>query len=280
MSVSDFIAKNIRHYARQWLETLDVRVFPRYFNLLNGLFWKYPIIVRWDEDRKKMLVNDNVTSLYFCRKSRVYRYIRGISRCLDGLARDYMLEHINFASGDWVVDCGANVGEISVWLVCNHKDVRVIAVEPEAEEADCADLNIFGGRSETVRKVLWSEETILTFYKKAETADSSVFETPGHTGTVSILATTLQKLLGERGVPSVRLLKLEAEGAEPEVLLGCGEYLEKIDFISADCGPERGMQQEATATDLINFLLPRGFDLVDMKFDRVVCLFRNRNARA
>ena len=71
----------------------------------------------------------------------------------------------------------------------------------------------------------------------------------------------------------------QAEGAEPEILIGCEHYLDKIDFIAVDCGPERGLLQKETATDVINFLLQRGFELVEMKFDRVVCLFRNRRAR-
>ena len=190
-----------------------------------------------------------------------------------------MLTSLNFEQGDWVVDCGANVGEVSAWLCRRHKGVNVIAVEPEAAEADCADLNVFGGRNETIRKALWNQETTLTFFQKGETADGSVFEIADYTGKVSIPATTLDNVLRERGISRVRLLKLEAEGAEPEILIGCEHYLDKIDFIAVDCGPERGLQQKETATDIINFLLPRGFELVEMKFDRVVCLFRNRRAR-
>jgi hypothetical protein len=39
------------------------------------------------------------------------------------------------------------------------------------------------------------------------------------------------------------------------------------------------MKQDQTATPVINFLLARGFALVDMRFDRVTCLFRNIKAR-
>lgn len=273
----DFITKNIRYYARQWLDKREKREFPRYFNMVNRLLWRYPITLLWDKEKEKIVVNDGNISLYFCRKSRVYRYTDGISSCLDKLAKAYMLDRISFSPGDWVIDCGANVGEVSVWLGLNCGNLRLIAVEPEIEEADCADLNIFGGSKETVRMALWNEETTLTFYHDAETADSSLFETTKHTSVTNIQATTLQNLLSARSVPRVRLLKLEAEGAEPEILMGCGEFLSNIDFISVDCGPERGLQQEATATDVIKYLMARDFELVDMKFDRVVCLFRNRS---
>jgi FkbM family methyltransferase len=146
-------------------------------------------------------------------------------------------------------------------------------------EAKCADLNVFDGKARTVRKALWKEEGTLSFYKKPEGADSSLFEVENADEVVQVPVTTLASLVSEAGIEHVRLLKLEAEGAEPEILRGCGEYLSNIDYIAADCGPERGLSQDETATDLINFLLARDYELIEMKFDRVVCLFRNRKAR-
>jgi len=58
------------------------------------------------------------------------------------------------------------------------------------------------------------------------------------------------------------LLKLEAEGGEPEVLMGCIEILQNIDYISADLGFERGVSEENTFPEVINFLLYNGFNVV------------------
>lgn len=189
-----------------------------------------------------------------------------------------MIDEIQFSDDDCVIDCGANVGEVSLWLKRRNRRLRHILVEPEPMEAKCADLNVFDGEARTLRKALWKEEGTLLFYKKPESADSSLFEVEDADEVVQVPVTTLANLLREAGVEHVRLLKLEAEGAEPEIILGCGEHLPKIDYIAADCGPERGLSQDETATDLINFLLARNFELMDMKFDRVVCLFRNRSA--
>ena len=35
------------------------------------------------------------------------------------------------------------------------------------------------------------------------------------------------------------LIKIDAEGAEPEVIYGIDQCFSKIQYISADCGPER-----------------------------------------
>jgi FkbM family methyltransferase len=274
----DLVSKNIHHYTRQALFHSRPEAFPDNFNRANRLLWKYPVELGWDAERRLMFATDDWGKLYCCRYLRVNRYRNGIGAFLDKLAEEYMLPRIGFAKGDWVIDCGANIGEVSTWLQRRHAGINVIAVEPEKLEADCADLNVFGGEAQTVRKALWNEETELTFFQKGETADGSVFEIEDYTGKTTIRTIMLDDLLRERGVRHVRLLKLEAEGAEPEILLGAQASLENIDFIAADCGPERGLQQTETASDIINFLLPRGFEIVEMKFHRVVCLLRNRRA--
>ena len=42
------------------------------------------------------------------------------------------------------------------------------------------------------------------------------------------------------------LLKVEAEGAEPEVLQGLKKNLSRVEFITVDCGFERGLNQKST----------------------------------
>ena len=71
----------------------------------------------------------------------------------------------------------------------------------------------------------------------------------------------------------IKLLKLEAEGGEPEVLLGSSTILNHIEFISADLGFERGLNSESTLPAVSNFLLPMGFRFVDLSKNRLVSLF-------
>ena len=56
----------------------------------------------------------------------------------------------------------------------------------------------------------------------------------------------------------IKLLKLEAEGAEPEILLGGLDKIHLIDYICADVGPERGLSYETT---LVSSVI-RGFSSV------------------
>jgi len=73
----------------------------------------------------------------------------------------------------------------------------------------------------------------------------------------------------------VKLLKLEAEGAEPEVLKGALKTLKSIEYVSTDCGFERGKNQDATFNEVNEILVENGFYIVTANLKRPVFLYRN-----
>ena len=90
---------------------------------------------------------------------------------------------------------------------------------------------------------------------------------------------TLDAALTNRDLSRPIILKLEAEGAEPEVLLGAQGTLAMIDWVSVDCGPEKGFAKDDTFLACHDILLAHGFRLVDVGFRRVTALYHNtRNA--
>ncbi len=76
---------------------------------------------------------------------------------------------------------------------------------------------------------------------------------------------------------NIKLLKLEAEGGELEVLEGAGEKINKINYISADLGPERGVNQESTFVPVSNFLNQKNFSLIEYNANRFTALFKNND---
>jgi FkbM family methyltransferase len=270
----DYFAVNSRH----WLLQQPPQRFVAKFGLLNRLFLHWPVTMELGPSGLTLLARENDCSVNFCHTARARRYSNGVGQFLDSLHGSYLLDRVPLRPSDWVLDCGANVGEVSLALLRREPSLNIVAVEPEALEADCADLNLYQGRPRTVRGVLWHEETTLKFYSAAATADSSTIEPPKYDAVREVPATTVDALLTRMQCQRLRLLKLEAEGAEPEILQGAMGSLERIDYIAADLGPERGVRQEETATPVINLLLAQGFEIVSMRFDRVVVLFRNRRA--
>ena len=87
----------------------------------------------------------------------------------------------------------------------------------------------------------------------------------------------LALFLNNQFLNKIKLFKLEAEGAEPEILLGCEPILHNIEYISADVGFERGIKQKSTLPEVNNFLMKNGFELVKNGRSRIVCLYKNKN---
>jgi FkbM family methyltransferase len=248
----------------------DGEAFVDRFNLCNRR-WGYPIGLSWDAQNSVYICGDGANEIRVARKERVQLYFRGIDWRLRRLAEhDYMLGQIPFSPGDVVIDCGANVGEVGKFLA-ETRACRVIAVEPDPDEFRCLTLNVAG---DCRNIAMWNEEGEMRLYLKNATGDSSLFPPPGDYSISTVRTTTLKRLLSDASISRVKLLKLEAEGAEPEIVQGAGDRLQMIDYIAADLGPERGLRQEPTVVPVVNHLLSRGFRLLDMRLDRVVCLFK------
>ena len=276
MALASRLRAKIRRHLSDSLYSQTGSRFCSNYNIVSKVYWKSPVVLSWDERRSKILVTDGTDHIYIARPTRACRYRRGITAKLDSLAGEYLLGRIDFHDGDCIVDCGANVGEVGMWLKRRHKNLTVLSVEPEEAEADCCDLNVYDGAMKTIRNALWKEVTDLTFYSQNSSGDSSIFEIEEFEATRTVHATTLSSLLSEHSIGVVKLLKLESEGAEPEILAGADDCLSRIEYIAADLGPERGMLHETTVSAVTNLLLSRNFSLIDLHHDRFTFLFKNR----
>ena len=147
-----------------WLFAKNGEKFCRYFNFLNQFYWKYPIVLRWSGQHQKLLVVDGDKQVFIARPRRARRYNNGITAKFNTLTDEYLLRRIDFHDGDWIFDCGANVGEVGMCLKLINRNVNIVSVEPETAEAECCDLNVYGGEKKTIRKALWFEEGELTLF--------------------------------------------------------------------------------------------------------------------
>jgi len=211
------------------------------------------------------------------RRNRFKRYDKGITRWVNFVARSYRLDLVPISPGDKIIDCGANIGEIGVWAKQFEADYHPF--EPEEKEADCCDMNNFSGKPKTIRKALWFEETELKLFSKPDTADSSVIEITNFKGVKTVRTTTLANYINTLDNPSVRLLKIEAEGAEPEVLQGAEGVFQHIDYIAVDCGYERGKEGKPTFSESNEILRRHDFEVIDADLSRQAFLYRRRGVK-
>ena len=198
-----------------------------------------------------------------------------LARLMEQLIQAYHLHHVPMGPGSLLVDCGANVGELGVWA--RAKNAEYVAFEPEPVEARCADLNAYGGEPKTIRKALWNRDTTLEFFSKPDSADSSVIDPGGTPAPRTVEAVRLDTVLDLSGRGGTTVLKVEGEGAEPEILDGATGLLPFVDFVTVDCGPERGREEAHTFVEVNDFLVGAGFRLLQFGIPRTTALYRNTN---
>jgi FkbM family methyltransferase len=255
------------------LKQTGIDSYCRFVNLRNAVrSKKHRISPVAAEDPAIHLAADGKAEIYICRRGRHNRYKRGVMAGIDRLAADYSLDQIGHLRDGVFIDCGANVGELGFWA--RTRGFRYIPFEPEALEARCIDLNHFGGKTVCIRKALWKETATLEFFNRADSADSSLLTGAGPETSSTIEAITLDAAMEAETFNGPVIFKLEAEGAEPEVLEGAARTLRRIDWVAVDCGFERGPERAHTFVETNTFLQDNGFRLAAARFTRVKALYR------
>ena len=186
------------------------------------------------------------------------------------LGETYLLDYITFSDDDIAIDIGANISDLSLYFADLGVSVDYRAFEPSPREFECLSLNVDFGVIHNVG--LWKSNSLLTFYIESSTGDSSFIQPSSFSEIITVPAVKLDQFFGEE---RIKLLKLEAEGAEPEVLMGFEKTLRRCEYVAADLGHERGQLEESTFPDVTNFLLGRGFRLEKVGSSRLTALFRN-----
>jgi FkbM family methyltransferase len=245
----------------------------RLYSLLRNFhFWikGYPIKLRYSV--KYYTINQNDEVLYLASKKRYGRYGRGINNLVNKLAHTYFLDEIEFKAGDTFIDCGANIGELGLWFERNRPFVNYIGFEPSKNEFEALKLNLKNSQT-LVNKALWDKNETIKFYSSVDTADSSTIQNGLEDDIVNVEAIRLDDFANN--LNSIKVLKIEAEGAEPEVLMGAIQCLKKCEYVVVDSGPERGIEQRETTVEVKNILESNQFQFEKKSSLRTVYLYRN-----
>ena len=254
----------------------NIKIYCLFFNL-RALLYRVDTKVIWIRDIGVFKVSQaNLSNYFFNRRYGSFEYADGLENRCRRIGETYFLDHIEFNEKDLVVDCGANVGDLYLYFKINNINISYIAYEPSVNEYKCLALNTLDRENaESFNMALWYETKSIEFFVSSDGADSSIIEPYLFDERVKVSAFRLDELLHKR--KKIKLFKLEAEGAEIEVLQGSLSILKNIEFISADLGFERGVQQDSTLVPVTSFHYENGFEMITMSHDRIVALFKNKN---
>jgi FkbM family methyltransferase len=172
----------------------------------------------------------------------------------DELSNDsYGLGRIEFAPGDTVVDIGAHVGLFSIYLAKRHPQVRVIALEPDPTNFHNLSQNLVRNRIDNVI----AENLAVTrdgrpFPISAPPSNSGgaggyYSETRGYRHAV-VASSTLDDIFAKYEIATCKLLKMDCEGAEHEILTGT-KVLDRVQWFSAEFHINENLLRMGCSTD-------------------------------
>jgi FkbM family methyltransferase len=238
------------------------------FCFLMNIFFSKDGSIYYEDNFYKKILWDNSEFCY--SNKRIDRVIVDHKKHFEILYKTYCLGEINFKKGDTVIDCGANVGELYVALKLFDKTIDYIAFEPDPHVFSTLQKNLSKFNQTLYEYALSDKNEEKSLFLNTDAADSSLIFFGSDSKT-----TVTTKTLDSFKYPQIKLLKIEAEGAELEVLKGSSDSLCNIEYISVDYGPERGVNNESTIVEIINFLYDTGFKLTNVSQYREVGLFKN-----
>ncbi len=244
-------------------------------NFLNLLLFLFKKNIRIKKEGSFYLVYSESYKLYFYLLERLDIFLNGIEFRFKKLFNEYFLDLIDFEEGDIIVDCGAHLGEILYYF----KDTKInyYAFEPSAKLCECIEKNIILNQNnflsyKVVNKPLLDIEDKVTIYIRDETGDTSL-EPDSFSKSSAVDSIRLDQYFKENTF--IKLLKIDAEGFEYEVLKGAENLLSSIKFIAVDAGFEKSSNTLDTFSEVNKFLLSNGFNLENKNLVRHTYLYIN-----
>lgn len=260
------------------LRKKDSAEFAKAFTKVGNRFRRAktpePLAVTWNAQRSLFAGANGTAKVHVGRRARLDMQIHGVRPRHKDLFGLYTLGIVPVGAGDVVLDWGGHIGEFS--LACATLGAKAFAFEPDPVEFSAMSANAEGLEIIPINKALAAEDGNMRFYQANDTGDSSLIEPAAAHVVVDVQAVTLDAFLADH-MPEgeIRALKLEAEGAEPEVLAGAGESLKRIRYICAAAGPERGTGKETTLAQITDTLYANGFRMRDFGTRYYVAVFEN-----
>jgi len=210
------------------------------------------------------LLTQQQQQIYLAIPDRVGFYKMGIAKRLSALQSSFGVERFDIAATDYVIDIGANIGEFSLPIL--NKGAKVMLFEMDPNVMNALELNVGAYKNACIYKFgLWEETKQVPMFVNSSSADTSLIDDGGAGGS-DVQCFKLDDVEGICSIPRIKLLKCDAEGAEPEVLRGAVSVLKKTQFISIDCGPERGPQNERTLDGVRKLLEHLGFVILQERY--------------
>ena len=162
-------------------------------------------------------------------------------------ADDYRLRDMRFGEGDVVIDIGAHVGLFSIYLAKRWPVIKVFSFEPfPANFRNCAENLQLNGITNVVLspKAITNDNRLLNMAMDPHNSGgaSAVVKTFESNGIVTDLASmTLDEVFLVHEIGRCKLMKIDCEGMEYEILLGA-RVLDRVEYLAGEFHASASLQ--------------------------------------
>lgn len=214
------------------------------------------------KDIRKVITKkySNENYLYSCKLGGIdfkfYDFI--FSNCVryfEGEVDDYNFDSIDFKDGDVVIDIGGNIGMVSIYLAKKYPFLKIYAFEPVKQNYENFLKNIeLNNINKDIIKVFNlaitkdRRDVILTspFYNSGA---SNIYDNYSNgivlNNDISIKSITFDDIFSNNNILKCKLLKIDCEGAEYEILYSANvENLKNCEYMRAEFHGKKSKQKD------------------------------------
>jgi FkbM family methyltransferase len=150
----------------------------------------------------------------------------------------YGLNRIDFKPGDVVIDIGAHIGFFAIYTALRYPEVLIHSFEPFPENYELLQQNLERNGITTVRTYqqgVSGDGRLLEMVTNPQNSGSSTYysRTLQYGRTTGIPSTTLDQIFDSLSLDKCKLLKIDCEGSEYEILFSTCS-LAKVEYLSGE----------------------------------------------
>ena len=250
----------------------DGKIFELLFNFYSLL----------NKSQNRTLFKDNYyynTELnwrFYDENQGLSSYGKGFKKRKEKVLSHFLIKDLEFGKNDFIIDVGASIGD---FYMCFDKEINYYGYEPSSEAFSTLEYNVKNKNLYNLA-VSNSDNKSVDFFLTDIFGASSILPFNKYTNKKFTKKTIVETITLDSIIDQIqnkiKLIKIEAEGLEPEVLEGLKKNINNVEYISIDCG-ERGIEKKSTKTDCSSYLIKNNFKIIDYDPISVVCLFKNLN---
>lgn len=171
-------------------------------------------------------------------------------------ANEYDFKNIDFKPGDKVIDIGGNIGMVSIYLAKKYPFLKIYAFEPVTQNYENFLINIQlnqipKGTITVEHKAITCDGRNINMSINALNSGGSSISDVISVGEVTqecncnLKSTTLEKVMCKHKIKNLKLLKIDCEGSEYEILYGTTQdYLKRIECLRGEFHENKDLTQE------------------------------------